>query len=367
LAENPFLWSVTASDNDDADAAVPWPEGMLPGAVNNAARGMMAGVARLIKDLNGTISTTGSANAYLLTSSSAHVALTNGILVSAKASFTNTAAASLNLNSFGAKKILVFASGAEADAAAGQIVSGGTYQFRYDTALDGASGAFLLLNPAVVGVSVGSIKIWPSDTLETGWAWANGQELSQTTYAGLYAILGTTYNTGGETAGFFRVPDLCGRAAFGSDDMGGITAKSRITNAGSSIVGTTLGAAGGVESVTLSTSQIPAHSHTGTTDSGGAHTHTGTTDGQSVDHLHTVTVQSFNILYASGANNITLFGSGSGTTFNTGGTNVGHTHTFTTASGGAHTHTFTTATTGGGALHSNMPPALIVNYVIKAN
>jgi hypothetical protein len=47
-----------------------------------------------------------------------------------------------------------------------------------------------------------------------------------------------------------------GRVPAGKDDMGG-SAASRITNAGSSIVGTTLGAAGGAQSTTLTAGQIP--------------------------------------------------------------------------------------------------------------
>lgn len=36
------------------------------------------------------------------------------------------------------------------------------------------------------------------------------QQASQATYASLYAIIGTTYNTGGETAGYFRLPNKPG-------------------------------------------------------------------------------------------------------------------------------------------------------------
>jgi hypothetical protein len=43
-----------------------------------------------------------------------------------------------------------------------------------------------------------------------GYLPADGSEVSQTTYADLYAVYGTQFNTGGETAGNFRLPNLNG-------------------------------------------------------------------------------------------------------------------------------------------------------------
>ena len=368
MAENPFFWSITASSNDTADPAVAWPEGMLPGAVNNSARALMAGVARLIGDLNGTVATTGSSNTYNITSNCAHSTYTNGILISGRANFTNTGAATLNLNSYGAKSIRVFGPSGEVAAAAGQIQASGIYQFRYDSAANSAAGAFILLNPSpdpTTQISTGKIIVHTTDTLPSGYLWANGAAVSRTTYAALFAEIGTTYGAGdGSTT--FNVPDLCGRAPFGSDDMGGISAKSRITNAGSGIVGTTLGASGGVESVTLTANQIPAHTHTGTTDSGGAdHTHSGTTGIDSNDHTHTYTGPSATNGTFTGPGGTGWSGSATATTSGIGA--QAHTHSFTTgtASAVSHSHTFTSASIGGGLLHSNMSPALILNFIIK--
>lgn len=365
LAENAFSWSVTASDNDDADAAVPWPEGMLPGSVNNSARGVMAAVARFIKDMNGTISTTGVPNAYLLTSSSDHVAYTNGILITAKASFSNTDFATLNLNSFGAKKIRVFGIDGEGDIKAGQIRSGSTYQFRYDTSLDSANGAFLLLNPTLLAINVGDIKIWPSDTLETGWLWCNGDSQVRADLPELFAIIGTTY--GAVDGSHFNLPDLRGRAPFGSDDMGA-SAAGRITNAVSGITGATLGAAGGAESITLDTTQIPSHQHTGLTESENAqHTHAGTSGTESADHSHTTPVgtQPTQVFGGGGPAYIALT-TGSGTNITGSGKSATHTHLTTTGNENAtHAHDFTTNLVGGGLAHRNLPPLLICNYVIK--
>lgn len=389
MAENIWLWSLTASDNDDADPAVPWPENMLPGAVNNAARSTMACIARAFADINGSLTTTGSANAYAATCNSGVTAFTNNQLVTVQASFTNTGASTFNLNSLGAKAIKYFSAAGESSIGAGQIQNGGRYQLSYSTAAAGGSGAWILLNPAHLE-RVGNISLWGSDTAPTGTLFCNGQAVSRTTYADLFTAIGTTYGTG-DNSTTFNVPDFRGRAPFGSDDMG-TSAASRVTTAGSGVDGATLGASGGAETVTLTSSTIPSHTHTGTTAAGGTHTHGGTTDGGGVDHTHTGTTDSGGShshtvsggVYG-GNNNAVQFGAQSGVFAPTGPTlvaidsggahthtfttntasAVSHTHTFTTGSGGSHTHTFTSDATGSGNAHNNMPPALICNFIIR--
>jgi len=56
-------WSLTASDNDTADADIDWREGMFPDVVNDSARMMMQRVAALLKDLSGILTSSGTASA----------------------------------------------------------------------------------------------------------------------------------------------------------------------------------------------------------------------------------------------------------------------------------------------------------------
>lgn len=370
MAENPFFWDITAANNDDADPAVPWPEGMLPGSVNNSARAMMAGIARYIADTNGSIATTGAANAYNITSKSAHATYTNGIMISGRANFTNTGAATLNLNAYGAKNIRVFGTAGEIAVAAGQIQSGGTYNFRYDAAADSAAGAFILLNPTediTQQVRVGTISMCGQSAPPSGYLFCTGAAVSRTTYANLFAVISTFFGAGdGSTT--FNLPDLRGRAPFGQDNMDAAAA-GRITNAGSGIVGTTLGVSGGAENVTLGTTQIPSHTHafSATTGSGGAHTPTGVTGDNNVDHNHTVapgTPSQTNGTFTGpgGAG----WGGAVGVAV-TSGQNTVHQHTLICNAVAAHTHPVngTTDGAGGGLAHNNMPPALIVQFIIK--
>lgn len=54
-----------------------------------------------------------------------------------------------------------------------------------------------------------------------GYLFARGQTVSQTTYANLYGVLGTVFNSGGEPGGTFRLPDLRGKTAMGCNPMDG--------------------------------------------------------------------------------------------------------------------------------------------------
>lgn len=82
----------------------------------------------------------------------------------------------------------------------------------------------------------------------SGFLLAYGQVVAQASYPSLYAAIGTTYNTGGEGAGNFRLPDYRGVAVAGKSDMGG-------SNRGNLTGGTTLGAQLGAETVTLTAAQ----------------------------------------------------------------------------------------------------------------
>lgn len=116
------------------------------------------------------------------------------------------------------------------------------------------------------GLRLGSSGLPPGSIIDyagTGTRWTgeyllcDGSAVSRTTYSALFQAISTTWGVGnGSTT--FNVPDLRGRATFGRDDMGG-SAASRITSAGSGIVGTTIGATGGAQNVTLTAANLPAN------------------------------------------------------------------------------------------------------------
>ena len=88
---------------------------------------------------------------------------------------------------------------------------------------------------------LGEIRMFGGNFAPQDWAICAGQLLSISQNDALYALLGTTY--GGDGINTFALPDLRGRVPI---------------HRGSNYA---LGQAGGVETVTLSAAQLPAHSH----------------------------------------------------------------------------------------------------------
>lgn len=107
------------------------------------------------------------------------------------------------------------------------------------------------------GTLVGEIKDYAGGSLPSGYLYCNGAAISRTTYAALFAVIGTAYGAGdGSTT--FNLPDTRGRVLADRDDSGGSDA-GRIASATGNSNGGVLGA----ETHTLVIGEIPAHNHGG--------------------------------------------------------------------------------------------------------
>src|SRR5207244_1107813 len=124
-----------------------WAENQLPSTVNNSARAMMAAVASFVKDIGGTVTSTGSANAYLLTLNNGFTSLATGEMATFKASFTNTGAATIAVNSLAAKALRKDTTSGASALGPGDITSAGLYSIIYDAAANSAAGAWVVGNP----------------------------------------------------------------------------------------------------------------------------------------------------------------------------------------------------------------------------
>ena len=93
---------------------------------------------------------------------------------------------------------------------------------------------------------IGEIRMFGGNFAPAGWAFCNGQLMPIAENDALFTLIGTTY--GGDGQATFGLPDLQGRLPM---------------HMGTSSFGTTyqLGERGGVETVTLTTQQIPIHNH----------------------------------------------------------------------------------------------------------
>jgi microcystin-dependent protein len=111
----------------------------------------------------------------------------------------------------------------------------------------------------VGAVPAGAVMPFAGATAPAGWLLCAGQAVSRSQYGELFATVGTAYGTGdGSTT--FNLPDLRGRVVAGVDNMGG-TAASRLTATTITGGGTGLGQNGGAQTHTLTTAQMPSHSH----------------------------------------------------------------------------------------------------------
>lgn len=114
-----------------------------------------------------------------------------------------------------------------------------------------------VLGTPLVPIPVGIIWPYGGTSAPSGFLLCYGQAVSRTTYASLFAVIGTAYGAG-DSATTFNVPDLRGRIPAGKDNMGG-SAASRLTGTTMTPDGNTLGAvSGNNQTVTLAANQIPS-------------------------------------------------------------------------------------------------------------
>lgn len=177
-------------------------------------------------------------------------------------------------------------------------------------------GVSSALGGTVGAVPAGALMPFAGSSAPAGWLLCYGQTVSRTQYGELFAVLGETYGAGdGSTT--FVLPDLRGRVVAGVDNMGG-SAASRLTSTTITGGGDAPGEVGGAQTHTLTTTEMPAHTH----------------EIQRSNQAATSIGADSTVLYRSLAN-------------------TGATNTFT-------------QTAGGSAAHNNVQPTMVLNYIIKA-
>ena len=202
--------------------------------------------------------------------------------------------------------------------------------------------------PAPVNIPAGLIEPFAGSTVPAGFLLCDGTAVSRTVYATLYAVIGDTFGAGdGETT--FNLPDLSGRVPLGVSQSHA------------------LGSTGGSETVTLTESELPAHTHEVP-----QHGHADTIGATTPAFSHTITQPAFKYTNSGAGNaysgsNIKPYTST--TTANaTRSTNVAvgaHAASNCTMGGSiSNKDAFNSESNGGGLSHNNMQPYLPVNLII---
>jgi microcystin-dependent protein len=171
---------------------------------------------------------------------------------------------------------------------------------------------------SVEGVNTGVIIPWGSASIPSGFLECNGQSVSTSTYANLFAVIAYTYGGSGAS---FNVPDLQDKIIVNKSNT-----KTLAQTGGNNTVTPTGNVSASLADYTLTTAEMPSHTHTYPNASGGGE------------------------------------GMGPG---NLGSLNPGTTANFAnTGGGGAHGHTLNAANFVGSAT-SVLQPYLTLIYIIK--
>ncbi len=191
-----------------------------------------------------------------------------------------------------------------ADGTSGQVLAtNGSGALSWTTPSGGGGGGFTM--------PPGSVMPYAGAAAPDGWLMCDGSAVSRETYAALFAIIGITYGAG-DGAATFNLPDMRARFPYGKNDAA------------------ILGSSGGAETHTLSEAEMPEHNHNMYVVNSGASSY-------SVDRNW--------IAGRTGANPPSIY------------TLYGETQ-YQLSDG-------TIGNKGTGAAHNNMPPYMVLNYIIK--
>ena len=181
----------------------------------------------------------------------------------------------------------------------------------------------------IEGIPTATIVPWSSASVPTGFLECNGQAVSRSTYADLFAIVATTYGTG-DGSSTFNVPDLQDNVAVGKSNN-----KSLASTGGANTVAVAASGnvGGSTANATLSTPQIASHSH---------------------PVNPTLRNPGSDSPNAQGISNVQAQGAGP-FSFGTG----------STGSGGGHSHNMSANFSGDTANPSVLQPYLTIIYIIK--
>jgi microcystin-dependent protein len=169
----------------------------------------------------------------------------------------------------------------------------------------------------IEGVNTGIVVPWGSAAIPSGFLLCDGTSYATASYTALFAIIAYTYGGSGAN---FNVPDLRDRTIVG---VSSANSKALAQGIGANTVTPTGNIAGSTGATTLTTQQIPSHSHSAAVVASPSYNFVSPQMGQGV---------------ASG---------------NTGG------------AGGGQSHDHTLSANFTGSANSVLQPGLVLNYIIK--
>ena len=117
----------------------------------------------------------------------------------------------------------------------------------------------------IEGIPTATIVPWSSGSVPSGFLECNGAAVSRSTYAALFAIVGTTYGAG-DGSSTFGLPDHQDNVAVGKSNNKALASTggaNTVANSGSVTTNVTGNVGGSTANATLSTAQLASHTHGG--------------------------------------------------------------------------------------------------------
>lgn len=286
----------------------------------------------------------GSVTVNIGTAGATYVAVASGIITLPPAStnngmvwrFASATSASVLVQAQGSDLIYGSAGNPSAGVGSLPLVQGsaievmailGTWQITGGTSSAQGGGA---------AVPPGTVFDFAGGTVPAGYLLCDGQAVSRSGYAALFAAIGTAYGAG-DGSSTFNLPDLRGCVVAGLDNMGG-TARGVLPS------WNYLGAYGGEANHLLTSAEIPAHTH--------YFSATTATENQAHNHNFSIPL--------SGGGGVQPFGGtntpAGGPTYTTGTENQAHNHNVAGYTDGGQV---------GGGYHNNVQPTVAMNKIIK--
>jgi len=177
---------------------------------------------------------------------------------------------------------------------------------------------------------IGEIRGFAYSTPLPGWIVSDGRYLDRAQYPELFAKIGVVY--GSTSATNFRIPELTARVPFGAS------------------ANYAMGTWGGSATVTLTTAQMPTHNHGNTGNISANHVHRNTvpTSGTNGATIISWSASTIHIAYSPSGEPVTIDSSGT------------QTSQIESAN-----HVHATANAGSSNSHENMPPYMVITWMIK--
>jgi predicted outer membrane repeat protein len=156
MADSIYTFDPVPANNTALDSIPYGPNQLYHNQIDNWFRALGSKLAQFVDDLGAVNAVAGTGDAVTVTLASGITAYATGQFFRFIAGAANTGAATMNVNSIGAKAIRKISGGTDIALSAGDIAAGETYLVRYSTAANAAAGAWIIVGGASVAAATTS-------------------------------------------------------------------------------------------------------------------------------------------------------------------------------------------------------------------